>query len=307
MSRTPLPVALVTLGSIVALVGACSGGVVEAHCVNDLCVQGTPGDASVDGGADVATGPDAHADVAVTCGSGVCPADNYSCSPSACSTCVCSLGTGWSCDNLLCIDAGVDTGAVCPTGTPLVGDPCNPAVGTCSYANSCSGQTTFTCDGKWVLGTRSCAATCPATEPASGSTCALSSGTTCKFTNACGTTDAATCLGGLWQLTAGKCGPTCPPIEPLGSEPCGTNGQVCSYADSCGSKDVATCNGGLWSLTPGDCTPPACPTAEPNGGAACTAVMKCSWTSFCGATDYGACEPNSTGALKWQLTYGKCP
>ena len=193
----------------------------------------------------------------------------------------------------------------CPAEAPAAGAPCDPEVGSCSYADECGQSFTVSCNGSsWEIDEpiASCnpPPPCPDILPAEGDPCELSPGGTpvgCQYDieTACGPAVAsADCVaveeqGLVWQVTA----PPCTPPEPNCFNY--ANAGVCE-ADSTCRWLVPGCGGQGDPGFAAGCFPALECTVGPNDN--CGEFQECvtlnhdpCWNSNCGScgADTNAC------------------
>ncbi|MBL8739617.1 MAG: hypothetical protein JNK04_00940 [Myxococcales bacterium] len=265
------------------------------------------------------------------CGSTVSPCEVESCNPPIPECPVAMPSTGDSCDPELgtcgyvddcgsdvtasCEDGEwvVDIGSCnppppgdCPAQVPAAGDPCDPEVGSCQYADDCGQTITASCNGAtWEVDpVSSCnpPPPCPITLPAEGDPCELTPGGTprgCTYDveTACGpATATAECVeveeqGLVWLVTA----PPCTPPEPSCFDY--TNAGVCE-ADSTCRWLVPGCGGKGDPGFAAGCFPALECTVGPSDN--CGELEECvtlnhdpCWNSSCGAcgSDTNVCLP----------------
>jgi hypothetical protein len=125
----------------------------------------------------------------------------------------------------------------------FLGDVCDYGASECTCAGAGMAGPTWRCH------------TCPATQPAAGSSCTGDTGATCAY----GTTDCS-CTGATNSVWT--CG-TCPAALPTNGSACSTADIYCDYAGT-GCVCTPTAAGDAWH-----CNAP-CPTAKPAPGDACS-------------------------------------
>jgi hypothetical protein len=98
----------------------------------------------------------------------------------------------------------------CPATEPNVGDACM-AGGKCSYTSACGASDTVYCDGNGIVSKvdyGTCPG-CPSQEPTPLTPCGSLdpplNHPSCKYTNACGGTDLASCPALTWTVLRGDC------------------------------------------------------------------------------------------------------
>lgn len=164
----------------------------------------------------------------------------------------------------------------CPKSLPADGDTCSADLESllCGYPGECSdGETRACIHGRWGIVPSFCDSTgspCPTDlEPREGEPCAVPSGMTCQYFDACPAvpTDKSrtwVCQGKQWVLAIDQTKgypATCPATMPNDGDYCVCFGRLpseCTYGD-CGGypSTIATCDTGTWKLTFKSCAPDA--------------------------------------------------
>lgn len=161
--------------------------------------------------------------------------------------------------------------------------------------------------------------TCPGSFPASGTSCALPSGTTCQYDqNDCCGPWIAECAKGKWVGMVPGCAKPppipCPSTPPqpgssCDSDPCSGGYGSCSYGQCAdGSpQTIAECNGEVWSVQSANCAPMPCEKLSPcecfersdckalSDSCLCECDYECpgkpACDCICGGGKYLGCEP----------------
>lgn len=170
-------------------------------------------------------------------------------------------GCGANPPSIPCPELPPEEGSLCPVNT----DPCFGMWWgtTCSYPDPCGATTElqYECSGStWKLTSGSVTCTsCPATEPAPGSPCSLTTGEMCMYKPGCCYVGYS-CLDGQWTPQPTQCPPPammCPQAPPnpgAACDPC-TTAPECIY-DTCaslGKVTQASCENGIWGLSGAPC------------------------------------------------------
>lgn len=156
------------------------------------------------------------------------------------------------------VHEGPDLGVPdCPAAPPVEGTACQRLVGfaVCRYPGACD-LDDWTCPaGKWTVMRGTCS-TCPATEPAQGSSCAYLGdwrpSYVCTWPNSLGYSYGR-CYNCHWELATSLRPAACPTDLPTNGDACASAGLECYYASPCHSTDRATCEQGKWQVKPGAC------------------------------------------------------
>lgn len=140
---------------------------------------------------------------------------------------------------------------------------------------------------------------CPATLPAAGTTCSVTS--ECLY-RGCNPTaaDRARCEGGRWVVAAAACTSICPAGIPPTDSACTVDpAYLCLWDNGCPEDAIGQCRDGKWQVKRGPITD-TCPIPYCTGpivsGAACSPPSYSCLLETCGHTAYVTCDEG-----KWYL------